>query len=287
MTTRLALVVVACAVACSHPAPQPPIIEVGDSDRAQLAIELEPQPIEDEPASTNCVAGLVQTARQYPQQPDAVVFDGNPDDVRKRLNAIHEDLKRSGSSVDHMPDAYLHAAERFAEYETNLAGAALFFRDALNYPPDENRLYFYAALRLAQVEQLSGAHESALADFPRVTAGESRYPDALCMTELAARAREGIVVSYARVGQPSKAFPFFQRVSGDANGTSTRTLGMMVRLVDLFAIRGSDDAYSVMRDLITRPTDRESCDALRVVVRDRYFLRTKLAADLTSRCIPR
>jgi hypothetical protein len=142
-------------------------------------------------------------------------------------------------------------------------------------------------LRVAQIEQLAGRHPDAIAGFMRVAEGETQYWDAPCMPELAARARDGLIGSYAVVGKPDRAFDFFHRVSGERSDESAHTLRMMVRLVDLLAIRGSSDALVVMREISSRRTDASICEALQAVVRERFFLQTHEAKDLAARCVPR
>ena len=289
MRHAIAIGMVACALGCSQRSVVP-VVDVGDPQQARLYVEVEASQPSDKAVSSECVAPLVYEMRRYSDVPaevaqrfraasDAILLNGSVAEGRKRLSEIEGEV----DSATFMPFVYLHIGERFAEHDANLEGAASFFREALRYPPDQSPAYFYAALRLAQVEQLRGAHASAMAGFARVAKDELRYPSSLCMTEVAARAREGFVVSYALVGEPSKAFDAFRF----ASGSLARTLGMLVRLADLFAIRGSEKAYLVMRDIVSRRTDAATCSALRTIVRTRYFLQDRLGRDLADQCVPR
>ncbi|MDI1446121.1 tetratricopeptide repeat protein [Polyangium sp. 6x1] len=108
------------------------------------------------------------------------------------------------------------------------------YMEVVKYPPPANTAWLAATFRLADVHHQNGAGPDALAALKKLEGGAAKEPGAQCAASLAPPGRAKMVVVYADIGQPDKAFEFFRRASGDRGDDRTNALAMVASLAELY-----------------------------------------------------
>ncbi len=162
-----------------------------------------------------------------------------------------------------VPHAHLVLGERFfVEAKKDVSKASLaaeFFRKVLTSPPPENRAFYYAALRLAEMGALGGDLENANDGFTHLLEGTKRHADLPCMAVMFAGAKTALAEAYARTAQPAKAYSFYEHRTHD----EAATLAWMVELVNAYVrAHRSRDAETVAAAVLERSPSAEVCASL-------------------------
>ncbi|MGH7271182.1 MAG: hypothetical protein ACREJ3_12210, partial [Polyangiaceae bacterium] len=133
-------------------------------------------------------------------------------------------------------------------------------------PPPDNKLYGYAWYKLAYVFWNMGDLPHALEAFKKTIdfgvqfgAPPNPLPNA---KKLAESARKDLIPVYALAGNPSAAYNFFKTLSGDAAGSSDKTLQMMRDLGQNYLDTGHyPEAIALYKDLLVRDgSGDKSCE---------------------------
>lgn len=118
-----------------------------------------------------------------------------------------------------IPLAYMAFGEMFAAEVPNDPSkrelARQSFREVVKYPPPESSAYFYAWLRLGELE-LEGVER--LSSYGKASEGAATHPSSPCAAGIADQARQGMVRAYVDAGAPEKAWSFFRAKLGDKEG---------------------------------------------------------------------
>jgi tetratricopeptide (TPR) repeat protein len=232
LPVALSLLVIACGSGTPTPAPSPapgPTVEVPDTEESEPPAE-EVSDSEPAPARSEALDDCAQSLRADPA-PNAPAAEAS---AYKRAYAIEQrsdwsearrayfEIVQNMPTSPYVPAVYLAFAELFKrESESDpskweLARQA--YSEVLKYPPPNNTVYTYAALRLAQVEVAKQDFQQALAGFKRVLDATARQPDVACAKPIAETARAGMVAAYAEVGAPDKAWAFFNHLDREHGG---------------------------------------------------------------------
>jgi len=186
-----------------------------------------------------------------------------------------------------VPDAYVAAADlAFEQAGTDparLQDARQGYQAALAIPPPENRVWGYAAYKLAYVFWNAGEHQKALAALKHAIDFGARYPQVEGAAKIRDAALRDVAPLYAEVGAPDRARAFFKVLSGD----DAKARAMLLALASLYDDKGKfTEARTVLVDLKTY----DAADACVYDVRARYAVPNKnLAAEAAelAKCPPR
>lgn len=221
------------------------------------------------------LADLHPTFCSAPQKP--VGDQGCIDEVFYFLAYEHEQAQH----LDKARDAYLklvtnHPKSKYLPHAF-LAFGELFFNQAQGDPskwkPAEqaydkvkgfaapgNKLWGYATYKLGYVYWNQGEFKKALGEFKQVIDFGKRFSDLPNAQGLTKAARRDLIPVYALAGQPRQAHDFFKPLSGDANGESTRTFGMMEELGQSLLDTGKyEHAIALYDDLLKRDRGDHVC----------------------------
>lgn len=144
----------------------------------------------------------------YARSLDAI-DDGQLDQARELLLELTEKYKSSAL----VPYAFLQFGELFflqAKSEPSMwSVAGNFFRQVTKYPNEHTRSF--AHIRGAEVEEARGEHAEALAQYAKA-ARSLQAGSGPCRDVLLAEVEQGLVRTYAEVGDPAKRCAFFAKV---------------------------------------------------------------------------
>ncbi len=149
-----------------------------------------------------------------------------------------------------IPNAYLSFAEFFFNDPENgdMNAALRFYQKVIEFPPERNQVYGYAIYKSAWAKYNLDNFQGALEDFARVIEFAERNASATDAENLARQARRELVIPYSRVGNPSRAFAFFQRYARDRAGA----LEMLEALAELYFDTGKwDEAVATYHNLMS------------------------------------
>ena len=176
------------------------------------------------------VRALVDAARfpRYERQ-DEVLFrlavlltDAKKEDQAREF--FHRLIKDHPSSR-YIPDAYLAFAEH--AFETGeMENALRFYAKVAEFP--KSSVYPYAVYKKGWCHINLTNYREALETFVgvvRLTQERGRAGGGKQLDLLAREAKKDIVRAYSHVGSPEKAWPFFQRIGGDAAQKMMEALG--------------------------------------------------------------
>ena len=185
--------------------------------------------------------------------PDAVAFeealtlyhrhDANADGALARFA---QDWPHSSR----LPDAYVARADLAFEAAgtdpKRLQEARQHYQAALAIPPPENRVWGYAAYKLAYVFWNTGDHRKALAALKDVIELGARYPDLDGAAKLRDTALRDFAPLFAEVGPPERARALFTTLAGD----EAKVRAMLVLLATTYDEHGKHaEARSVFAEL--------------------------------------
>ena len=153
-----------------------------------------------------------------------------------------------------VPDAYVAFADlAFEDAGTDparLQDARQGYQAALAIPPPENRVWGYAAYKLAYVFWNTGEHPKALAALKNAIDFGAKYPQVEGAAKLREVALHDVPMLYAEVGVPERARAFFKVLAGD--DAKVRT--MLVSLASTYDGQGkSAEARTILADLKASP----------------------------------
>ena len=124
--------------------------------------------------------------------------------------------------------------------------AAQAYGEVIKHPPPANRVHAYARYKLAWVHEGTGDHARAVDAFKKVIDAVALAPGQPGAARLADAARRDVIPAYAKVGDPARAFRFFEGMGGDP-------LAMTADLGQALLDTGHyPEAIIVYRDLASR-----------------------------------
>jgi len=173
-----------------------------------------------------------------------------------RARQVYRRLIDEHPQSEYIPHAYLS----FAEYhfqQGDMRAAQQFYRKVLEIPPARNRVYGYALYKQAWCTYNNEDYKSALRGFMDTIEFGTKHPDAVNVDNLVKQSRRELVLPYARVGTPDKAFDFFKKLAKD----EAQAFEMLESLADLYFDTGkwSDAALVYHRLMAARPADDKLC----------------------------
>jgi TolA-binding protein len=140
---------------------------------------------------------------------------GDMTQARKSYFELVQNSPRSGF----MPLAYLAFGELFrkeAESDpSKLMLAQQSYQEVIKYPPPDNTSYAYAMLRLGDVQVKGDDKQNALNSYKKAIEAGAQYAQLPCAVAVASAAKKKMVVVYADVGAPNKAYVFFKTIAGE------------------------------------------------------------------------
>jgi tetratricopeptide (TPR) repeat protein len=195
------------------------------------------------------------------------------------LKALEQLAVASHPVTSEQAGIYRRLAESYVELEGLAFGERLFleagsdpsrlalaeqaYQKATEIPPPGNPIWGYAHYKLAYVAWNQGDLPRALAGFQRVIEFATRFASLPNAAQLGVTARRDLVAVYASIGEPSKAYDFFQPLSGDAAGESSRTLAMSIQLGKSYVDTGHYRECALLDlDLLQRTPAESSCPPL-------------------------
>jgi tetratricopeptide (TPR) repeat protein len=149
-----------------------------------------------------------------------------------------------------IPHAYLSFAEFFFNDPDNgdMTAALRFYSKVVEFPPERNPVYGYAIYKSAWARYNLDDFQGALESFARVIEFAESNSSATDAENLARQARKELVIPYSRVGNPSRAFAFFQRYARDRAGA----IEMLEALAELYFDTGKwDEAVATYHNLMS------------------------------------
>lgn len=185
---------------------------------------------------------------------------GDLDKARDSYLELTQNWKKSRF----VPNAYLAFGELFFNEAqgdpSKWPVAANFYQEVLKYPAPDNKLWGYAAYKVAYVEWNMGEYGKAIQDFKKVIEFGMQYAQLPNATGLANSARRDIIPVYALKGSPEKAYAFFRPLSGDKGVNSDKTFSMMEDLGQNLIDTGHyPEAIVLYQDLIKRNKGDNYC----------------------------
>jgi tetratricopeptide (TPR) repeat protein len=146
-----------------------------------------------------------------------------------------------------IPHAYLSFAEYFFN-DLDMSSALQFYQKVIEFPPERNPVYGFALYKSAWAKYNLQDFQGSLEDFARVIEFAESNTDATDAANLARQARRELVMPYSRVGNPSRAFAFFQRYARDRAGA----LEMLEALAELYFDTGQwDETIATYHNLMS------------------------------------
>jgi tetratricopeptide (TPR) repeat protein len=263
----LALVFFLAACASSSPSPSESVVAPSTPAQASSPPPAEPSapdvapPVAARPFPQAFRAYLLDSASGS-SDPDAALFrQANERELAGDYASARRtffDLIKNFPNSTLVPYAYLAFADLFfdeAEKDVSkwpLASQA--YDKVITYPPPKNLAYAYALHRRGLVAAHTGDGASALSNQKNALAAAVRYPELPLATETADAARKALVVAYAEVGEPGKAFAFFR--TADASGASA----LIVALSEEYVRRGAGkEARTLYDDALAHGPSSEVC----------------------------
>ncbi len=185
--------------------------------------------------------------------PDAVAFEEALTLYNGRDAGADRALARFAHEWPHssrLPDAYVALADLAFEAAgtdpKRLQEARQHYQAALAIPPPENRVWGYAAYKLAYVFWNTGDPRKALAALKDTIDFGARYPDLDGAAKLRETALRDVAPLFAEVGAPERARAFFTTLAGD----EAKVRAMLVSLGKTYDDHGKHaEARSVFADL--------------------------------------
>ncbi len=200
---------------------------------------------------------LAQFVRDHPgyRRIDEVLFSlgYSLEELRQfdRARHVYHRLIKEHPASAYIPHAYLSFAEYYFQ-QGDMRAAGLFYEKIVQIPPDANRVYGYALYKQAWCRYNLEEYQEALESFVRVIEFGAAHPDAFNVSNLVGQARKEMVLAYAQVGIPARAFRFFSRYASD----NKQALGMLENLGRLYEGTGRwPQAVAVYHDLMRRKPD--------------------------------
>jgi tetratricopeptide (TPR) repeat protein len=205
-------------------------------------------------ARTMAIAALQKLIADYPKSDQAA-------EARFRLGALFElagdkrnaratyyELIQNHPTSKRIPEAYLAFGELFYEEaqrdSSKWALAQAAYQETLKYPAPANRVFGYAAYKLARVFSRQGDCPQAL----------NHYLKTIEHGEHADVAREEIIPEYISCGRADKAWDFFQRLAKDQPGR----VEALEQLAEAYSDAGKNaDAVTIYKDLAARDPERK------------------------------
>ena len=185
---------------------------------------------------------------------------GDLDNARSVYLELTEGWKQSR----YVPNAFLAFGELFFQEAqgdpSKWVVAQNFYKEVLKYDPPENKLWGYAAYKLAFVFMNQNDYGSSIQQFRSVIEFGNKYPQLPNAKGLAQNARRDIIPVYALKGDPAKAYDVFRPLSGDSGVDSEKTFKMMEDLGQSLVDTGHyDEAVVLYNDLKKRNKGERHC----------------------------
>jgi TolA-binding protein len=193
-----------------------------------------------------------------------LAYELEQDKQLKKARDVYLSLIDKFPTSKYIPNAYLAFGELYfneAQGDPSkwpLAKSA--YQRVTDYKPPSNKLWGYAQYKLGYVFWNQGAETHAIDQFKKVIDFGMKFPRLPNASGLTSAARRDIVPVYALKGDASKAFGFFQRLSGDRGGRFDKTFSMMEELGNSYMDTGHyGQAVTLYRDLLKRNSGSSSC----------------------------
>lgn len=196
---------------------------------------------------------LYYLAYEYEQAKDL-------ENARKAYLELTENWKKSR----YIPNAYLAFGELFFNEAQGDPSrwpiAANFYGEVLKFSPPENKLWGYAAYKIAYVHWNMGEYAKAIDYFKDVINFGMKFASLPNAKGLAKSARRDIIPVYALKGKPDQAYKFFKPLSGDKGVGSMKTFKMMEDLGQNLIDTGHyKEAIVLYNDLMKRNKGKNHC----------------------------
>ncbi len=186
---------------------------------------------------------------------------GDLDNARK----VYFELIQSAPKSKYIPNAYLAFGELFFQEamgdpsKWDLSAEA--YKQVLKYPPPDNKVWGYAHYKLGYVYWNTGDFPKAIQEFKETIEYGDKYSDQPNAVQLQKAARKDMIPVYAIAGKPDKAYNFFQPLSGDSEGSDTKTLGMLNDLGTSYLDTGHyPEAIVLYHELMSRDKGDRYCE---------------------------
>lgn len=229
-----------CGAAAPAPAVEKPVVTVAPpaEDASDESGDAPPEAAPSRRADLDECVALLRSASDLPSAPEerdlyAAALDaerrGDLTEARRTYFELIQNYPRSRF----VPLTYLAFGEQFREEaakdpsKAQLAIQAM--REVLKYPPADNPVFAYAALRIAELEEDEGSR--ALADYKRAIEAADK---SACGEAISDLARAGVVTTYVTVGRPTAAWSFFRNIAPDDDTAAA----MIVSLMDAYESSG-------------------------------------------------
>ena len=182
----------------------------------------------------------------------------------EKARQVYLELTENWKKSRFVPNAYLAFGELFFnEAQGNPAQwpvAGNFYQEVLKYKAPGNKLWGYAAYKLAYVHWNMGKYGKAIDEFKKVIEFGMTYGHLPNAKGLAKSSRRDIIPVYALKGSPAKAYDFFRPLSGDKGVNSTKTFSMMEDLGQNLIDTGHyPEAIILYNDLMKRNKGPRFC----------------------------
>ncbi len=171
----------------------------------------------------------------------------------ERARQVYHRLIKGYPQSRFIPHAYLSFAEFFFA-EGDMAPALQFYGKVTEFPPDRNPVYGYALYKSAWAHYNQENYRGSLQAFVETIEFATANPEATDAANLARQARRELVMPYAMVGTPSRAFEFFRRY---ATG-EPQALEMLESLAELYFDTGQwPNTIAVYHNLMSTAPDND------------------------------
>jgi tetratricopeptide (TPR) repeat protein len=182
----------------------------------------------------------------------------------EKARDVYLELTENWKKSKFVPNAYLAFGELYFQEAQGDPGkwpyAANFYKEVLKYDPPDNKLWGYAAYKLAYVMWNQGDYGAAIDEFKQVIDFGMKYSSLPNASGLAKSARRDIIPVYALKGNPGKAYDFFRPLSGDKGVSSEGTYHMMEELgLNLLDTGHYPEAIILYKDLVARNKGDRLC----------------------------
>ncbi|MDB4977432.1 MAG: domain protein putative component of TonB system [Myxococcaceae bacterium] len=128
-----------------------------------------------------------------------------------------------------VPNAYLSFAEHY--FATgDMQAANKFYAKVTEFPPERNAVYGFAIYKQAWCLYNIEDYKGSLGKFVETIEFGKSHPEARDVANLMKQSRRELVMPYARVGTPAKAFEFFSRFAVD----EAQAYDMLESLAELY-----------------------------------------------------
>lgn len=210
------------------------------------------------------IAGYAKLAREYPNSPKLdealyyLAYEHEQGRDLQNARRVYYELIQKAPTSPYVPRAYLAFGELFFSEAMGdpskwaLAEAA--YKQVLGYPPPNNKVYGVARYKLAYAYWNQEKLPEALNELKQVIQFSVAHPGLPSSKALGKNARRDLVTVYAASGAASRAWAFFQQLSGSNTTDVLNTLGVAYLDIGKYS-----EAITLYRQLGERDAGVRSC----------------------------